>query len=74
MDIFARLARKNASVDPAYLEREYANRVEKKIRERYNINQEFAIQRKRDTEPQEFAEYYAYIESCKAEAKAELGI
>lgn len=38
--------------------------VEGKLRERYTINQEFEVQRKRDTEPEAFAAYYAYVEEC----------
>ena len=49
----------------------YEERVEHLIREKYNINQELAIQRQRETKPEEFAEYFAYCEECKAEAKKE---
>lgn len=52
----------------------YEELVDSKIRARYTISQEFAILRQRDTKPEEFAEYNAYCEQCKAEAKAELGI
>lgn len=38
--------------------------VESKLRERYSINQEFEVQRKRDTEPEAFSAYYAYVEEC----------
>ena len=38
--------------------------VEQKLRERYSLNQEFEVQRKRDTEPEEFEEYYNYVEEC----------
>jgi len=38
--------------------------VEGKLRERYSINQEFEVQRKRETEPQAFQEYYDYVEWC----------
>lgn len=38
--------------------------VEGKLRERYSINQEFEVQRKRDTEPTAFAAYYQYVEEC----------
>lgn len=48
--------------------------VESKIRERYSINQEFQIQRKRDTEPEAFEEYYQFVEECIAEARSELNI
>lgn len=40
--------------------------VEGKLRERYTINQEFEVQRKRDTEPKAFQTYYAYVEECIA--------
>jgi len=43
--------------------------VESKLRERYSINQEFEVNRKRDTEPQAFAAYYAYVEECIAWAE-----
>ena len=40
--------------------------VEGKVRERYSINQEFEVQRKRDTEPEAFQVYYDYVEECIA--------
>ena len=43
--------------------------VEGKIRERYSINQEFEVQRKRDVEPNAFQVYYEYVEECIAWAK-----
>lgn len=48
--------------------------VERKIRNQYSLNQEFEVQRKRDTEPETFAEYYQFVEDCIAEAKTELNI
>ena len=50
----------------------YENLVVMKIRKRYTINQELAIQRQRYTKPEQYAEYDNYIEQCKAEAKAEM--
>ena len=41
-----------------------------KIRERYTESQEFAILRQKDEKPEEYAEYYAYCEECKAFVKA----
>lgn len=38
--------------------------IEGKLRERYTINKEFEVQRKRDTDPQAFAAYYDYVEEC----------
>lgn len=43
--------------------------VEQKIREKYSLNQEFEVQRKRDIEPEEFQEYYAFVEDCISWAK-----
>ena len=37
--------------------------------EKYNVNQELAILRQRDTKPQEFAEYNEYVEQCKEQVK-----
>lgn len=40
--------------------------VEQRLRERYSINQEFEVQRKRETDPQVFQAYYDYVEECIA--------
>lgn len=50
----------------------YKERVESLIRERYTVADELGILRQRDTKPEEFAEYNAFAEQCKAQAKAEL--
>ena len=44
---------------------EYENKIVALIRKKYNINQELAILRQRDTKPEEFAEYNEYVEQCK---------
>lgn len=67
-----RLAKKNREVNPASWEELYENLIIRKIRNRYSVNQELAILRQRDTKPEEFAEYDAYVERCKAEVKEEL--
>lgn len=46
--------------------------VEQKIRKQYSINQEFEVNRKRDTEPEAFQVYYEYVEQCIREAREEL--
>ena len=53
---------------------DYPQLVESKIRTKYSVSAELAILRQRDTKPEEFAEYNAFCEQCKAEAKTELGI
>ena len=53
---------------------EYPQLVENKIRKKYSMSAELAILRQRDTKPEEFAEYNAFCELCKSEAKKELNI
>ena len=43
------------------------------IRERYTVDDEFAILRQRDSKPDEFAEYNNFAETCKAEANSIIG-
>ena len=50
---------------------EYENTVNAKIREKYTLSQELAILRQQTEKPEEYAEYYAYCEQCKAQAKIE---
>ena len=51
---------------------EYETKIVSLIRKKYNINQELAILRQRDTKPQEFAEYNEYVEQCKRQVKISL--
>lgn len=53
---------------------DYPQLVENKIRTRYSVSAELAFLRQRETKPEEFAEYNAFCELCKAEAKTELNI
>ncbi len=48
--------------------------VDRRVRERYSIADELAIQRQRDTKPEAFDEYFAYCEECKRKAYYELGL
>lgn len=48
----------------------YDEAVDAQIRKRYSVSQEFAILRQRDEKPEEYAEYFAYCEECKAFVKA----
>lgn len=50
----------------------YENKIVAEIRKKYNVNQELAILRQRDTKPEEFAEYNEYVEQCKAKIKEEI--
>ena len=47
----------------------YENKVVTLIRKKYNVNQELAILRQRDTKPLEYQEYYDYVEQCKEQVK-----
>ena len=50
----------------------YEQRVQQSIRERYSVDDELAILRQPDTNPDEFAAYYEYAEQCKAQAKKQM--
>lgn len=50
---------------------EYENKVVALIRQKYNVNQELAILRQRETKPLEYQEYYDYVEQCKKQVKNE---
>ncbi len=47
----------------------YKQRVINRIRTVYSVDDELAILRQRDTKPEEFAEYNAFVETIKAEEK-----
>lgn len=54
------------------LDKVYGQEVSRLIRERYSLDEELALGRQRDTKPAEWAEFNAYCERCKAEAKKEI--
>ena len=47
----------------------YEQRVVDRIRTVYSVDDELAILRQRDTKPEEFAEYNAFVERIKAEER-----
>lgn len=49
----------------------YDEKVVALIRQKYSLDEELAIQRQRDTKPEEFNEYFSYCEDCKQRAKEE---
>ena len=57
---------------PPYTKAEYKAKIVELIRQRYDQDDENGILRQRDTKPDEFAEYDAYVEQCKAEARQSL--
>jgi hypothetical protein len=52
----------------------YENEIISLIRQKYTINQELAILRQRDIKPEEYQEYFDYVEQCKAEVKAKMEV
>ena len=53
-------------------EEQYKRRIIDLIHERYSTDDEIAILRQRDSKPEEFAEYNAYVEQCKTTAHNEV--
>lgn len=50
----------------------YDQLVSDLIRARYTIDQEIAINRQRDTKPEEFQEYFDFCEQCKIKAHEQI--
>lgn len=48
---------------------DYGEAINAEIRKRYTESEEFAILRQKEEKPEEYAEYYAYCESCKTFVK-----
>jgi hypothetical protein len=67
-----RLAKKNRETNPESWEQLYKSEINRRIRMRYSVDDELSLHRQRDDKPEEFAEYNAYVEGCKAEVKAML--
>lgn len=53
-------------------EEDYGNQVNDLIRCRYSLSEELAILRQKDEKPDEYREYFAFCEECKANAKLEM--
>ena len=51
----------------------YKREVERLIALKYDIYDELAIQRQKDTKPEEYQAYYDYVEQCKKEIKEKYG-
>lgn len=46
----------------------YKRKIVELVRNKYDIDDELAIQRQRDSKPDQFAEYNDFVEQCKQEA------
>lgn len=57
---------------PPYTKDEYDAEVERLISERYSYGKEIEINRERDTKPESYAEYLAYVDQCKVSARENL--
>lgn len=69
--LVAHITEKTEEQIQAQKQAKYEARVDNLVREKYSLSNELAILRQRDTKPEEFAEYNAFVEECKAQAKAE---
>lgn len=56
-------------VEDAFEPIPYEQRVVNRIRAVYSVDDELAILRQRDSKPEEFAQYNAFVEQIKAEEK-----
>lgn len=57
-----------AEAVPQYSHEEYCREVERLIALRYSHGREIEVNRERESKPERFAEYMAYVEQCKVEA------
>ncbi len=48
---------------------DYGEAINSEIRKKYTESEEFAILRQKEEKPDEYAEYFAYCEQCKAFVK-----
>lgn len=53
---------------PAYSREEYCREVERLIALRYSHGREIEVNRERESKPERFAEYMAYVDQCKVVA------
>lgn len=61
-----------ANQEEAVSKSEYAEEVERLIALRYSHGKEIEVNREKDTKPERFAEYMAYVEECKRQAPASI--
>ncbi len=51
---------------------DYGEAINSEIRKKYTESEEFAILRQKEEKPDEYAEYFAYCEQCKAFVKEQI--
>lgn len=59
-----------AEYNATRVEPDYKESIISAIREKYSVDDEFAILRQRDTKPDEFDEYFKFVEGVKEALKA----
>ena len=60
------LAIKNKESDPESFDRVRSSMISELVRNKYTPEDEFSIQRTRDTKPEKFKTYNEYVEACIA--------
>jgi hypothetical protein len=68
------LMQKNAEFGYDETERIKADKINRLIRRRYSVSAELAVIRQRDTKPEEFEAYFAYVEACKEKVKIDMAV
>lgn len=68
--IYREMTEEELSVTEEGIVLSYQERVVSRIREKYSIDDELAILRQRDTKPDEFSEYYNFVENIKRNQKS----
>lgn len=66
----AQMEADNKAVQAEYWQSvDYGEAINTEIRKKYTESEEFAILRQKEEKPNEYAEYFAYCEQCKAFVK-----
>ena len=60
-----------AELEAMQVKPDYKESVISAIREKYSVDDELAILRQRDSKPEEFKEYFDFVESIKQKLKEE---
>ena len=71
-DLIAKFREYTAEQLEKQKEKRYHDLTEKYIEKKYTLKQEVAIARQKEAKPNEWQEYYNYVEECKAKAHKEV--
>ena len=67
MDIFKYFPKTKALIEEE--KQSYKSKVISAVREKYSVDDELAILRQRDSKPEEFTEYFEFVENVKQNLK-----